>query len=126
MAGLSGGAPDTLFPQPDSPAGRLLGHLVGLQVPGTPIEVTLPGLASATRLSADVAASALSRLAADGLIQLEPEPESEHVSITVMLAPPLEDYGITAQWGDAEPPARATGRATSQARRRARSRDDQP
>ena len=49
----------------------------------------------ATRLAPDVAANALSRLSADGLVQLETEPESEQLNVTVMLAPPLEEYGIT-------------------------------
>ncbi len=94
------GPEDTLFPQPDSPAGRLLGHLVALQVPGTPMEVALSGLAGAVRLAPDVAAGALSRLASDGLISLDPEPESEHMSVTVMLSPPLDEYGIQPQWGE--------------------------
>lgn len=94
------GPEDTLFPQPDSPAGRLLGHLVALQVPGTPMEIALSGLAGAVRLAPDVAAGALSRLAGDGLISLDPEPESEHMSVTVMLSPPLDEYGIQPQWGE--------------------------
>src|SRR5262245_50245318 len=109
MAEIDAGASgvDALFPQPDSPAGRLLGHLVALQVPGMPIEIALSSLAAATRLDPDVAANALSRLSADGLVQLETEPESEQLSVTVMLAPPLEEYGITPSWGEpvSAPPA---------------------
>ncbi|HVG95891.1 MAG TPA: hypothetical protein VNK05_03240, partial [Chloroflexota bacterium] len=105
--GAGGPGVDALFPQPDSPAGRLLGHLVALQVPGMPIEIGLSGLAAATRLAPDVAANALSRLSADGLVQLETEPESEQLNVTVMLAPPLEEYGITPSWGDPVPPPSA-------------------
>jgi hypothetical protein len=97
----AGGIPDSLFPQPDSPGGRLLGRLVSLQVPGLPVEIALSALAQSVRLAPDVAASALSRLAADGLVQLETEPESEQLVVTVMLAPPLEDFGITPDWGEA-------------------------
>ncbi len=95
------GAPDSLFPQPDSPGGRLLGRLVSLQVPGLPVEIALSALAQSVRLAPDVAASVLSRLAADGLVQLETETESEQLVVTVMLAPPLEDFGITPDWGEA-------------------------
>ncbi|MDQ3699385.1 MAG: hypothetical protein M3442_00520, partial [Chloroflexota bacterium] len=98
LDGQTRGAEYTLFPQPDSPAGRLFGHLVALQVPGTPIEIALSGLAGAVRLDPDVAAGALSRLATDGLISLDQEPESEHMSVTVMVAPPLDEYGIQPHW----------------------------
>ncbi|HEX2035287.1 MAG TPA: hypothetical protein VHS99_13985, partial [Chloroflexota bacterium] len=81
---------------------------MSLQVPGTPIELALPSLAGDTRLPLDVAARVLSRLAADGLIELEPEPESEQLTITVLLAPALDEYGIQPQWGEGTevPPAR--------------------
>ena len=107
------GAPDSLFPQPDSPGGRLLGRLVALQVPGLPVEIALSALAQSVRLAPDVAASALSRLAADGLVQLETEPESEQLVVTVMLAPPLEDFGITPDWGEAARPGPIAGRPPS-------------
>jgi hypothetical protein len=96
-----GGARDSIFPQPESPGGRLFSRLVAAQVPGLPVEIALSALAQAARLAPDVAASALSRLAADGLVQLETEPESEQLVVTVMLAPPLEDFGITPDWGEA-------------------------
>lgn len=92
---------DRLFPQPQSPAGRLLGHLVALQVPGTPIETSLATLLEGVRLPPDVGARTLSQLAGDGLILLETEPESDRVNVTVLLAPPLAEFGIRPQWGDA-------------------------
>ena len=91
---------DTLFPPPQSAAGRLLGHLVALQVPGTPIETTPAAIAAASRLALDAVSRHLARLAGEGLLLLEPAPESERVSVTVLLAPPLEEYGIQPRWAE--------------------------
>ena len=115
----AGGVPDSLFPQPDSPGGRLLGRLVSLQVPGAP-GGDRPLRAGAVRApGSGCRRQRPLRLAADGLVQLETEPESEQLVVTVMLAPP-EDFGITPDWGEAAGPGPIAGRrAVRHARQRA-------
>lgn len=100
-AGSSGGASGALFPPPESPAGRLLAYLVGLQIPGLPVETSLPALAGGAGLPLEAARQALSRLSAETIVLVEPEPDSDRMSITVMTAPAAADYGITPRWAAA-------------------------
>jgi len=94
-------AADAMFPKPTSPAGRVLAHLVSSDVPGTPLETTLPAVAEATRLEKDDARRGLAQLEKDGFILTEPADTEagDLLTVTVLLAPPLEDYGITPRWG---------------------------
>jgi len=95
-------AADAMFPKPTSPAGRVLAHLVSSDVPGTPIETTLAAVAESTKLEKDDARRALAQLEKDGFILTEPgdAEASDVLTVTVLLAPPLEDYGITPRWGE--------------------------
>lgn len=95
-------AADAMFPKPTSPAGRVLAHLVSSDVPGTPIETTLAAVAELTKLEKDDARRALAQLEKDGFILTEPgdAETSDVLTVTVLLAPPLEDYGITPRWGE--------------------------
>jgi len=94
-------AADAMFPKPTSPAGRVLAHLVSSDVPGTPLETTLAAVAEATRLEKDDARRGLAQLEKDGFVLTEPaDTEADDLlTVTVLLAPPLEDYGITPRWG---------------------------
>jgi hypothetical protein len=103
------GPADTLFPPPRSPDGRLLSYLVAAQVPGTPIDTSLASLATAVRQAPDLVSRQLGRLAAQGLVLLEPEPDSEQMGVTVLVSPPLEEFGITPRWGEALPHATTGG-----------------
>jgi len=95
-------AADAMFPKPTSPAGRALAHLVSSDVPGTPIETTLAAVAESTKLEKDDARRAMAQLEKDGFILTEPgdAEASDVLTVTVLLAPPLEDYGITPRWGE--------------------------
>lgn len=101
-AGSGGGASSTLFPPPESPAGRLLAYLVGLQIPGLPVETSLPALAGGAGLPLEAARQALNRLSAETIVLVEPEPDSDRLSITVMTAPAAADYGISPRWAAAD------------------------
>jgi hypothetical protein len=98
---------DTLFPGPHSESGRLLAHLASLQIPGTPVETSVTALSGGARLSPDATSKALAELTDHGLILVEPGATTELVA-TVLLAPPLEEYGVRPQWAEPagpEPPA---------------------
>ncbi|CAA9277166.1 MAG: hypothetical protein AVDCRST_MAG77-3526 [uncultured Chloroflexi bacterium] len=118
---------DTLFPAPQSPSGRVLGHLVSLDVPGTPLQLTRGALATGAGIQPDDAIQALRQLERDGFLVSEgaesvpstngvdgtdagaqsPAGSNAIVTVTVLLAPPLQDYGISsARWGGtpARPP----------------------
>jgi hypothetical protein len=88
---------DALFPLPHSPAGKLLSYLVARQIPGTPIDTTTAGVAQGAGLPAADAAAALAKLADDGLVLIEAGGGDASI-ITVLLAPPLDEYGIQPDW----------------------------
>src|SRR6266542_780744 len=98
---------DALFPLPDSSAGKLLKHLVARQIPGTPIETRTADVARGASLRPADASAAMAKLADDGLILVEPGVAADAFTVTVLLAPPLEEFGITPEWGDAGAPVTA-------------------
>jgi hypothetical protein len=101
---------ETLFPAAQSPAGRVLAHLVSLEIPGTSVEISLDVLGRAASLTTDETVAALRHLHEERFVVLEGTPDAEQVSATVLLAPPLEEYGITARWGI---PAEATANGSA-------------
>jgi hypothetical protein len=86
-----------MFPAPHSPAGRVLSQLVSQDVPGTSLEMTRQTLARGARMEVDDAARALQQLESDGFVLVEAS--GDNLTVTVLLAPPLEDYGVRADWG---------------------------
>lgn len=91
---------DALFPEPASPAGKVLAHLVTQQIPGTAVEESRDALARATGLAPNAVEGALAHLSERGLILQESAPHAPQLAVTVLVAPPLEEFGITPQWGD--------------------------
>ena len=90
---------DSLFPSPGSVSGRVLGYLMSLEVPGTSIETRYRFIVEATGLSSDDVRSAIEQLGAGGLVAVEAQgADADQMEVTVLLAPPPEDYGVRARW----------------------------
>ena len=103
-------APDSLFPARQSAPGKMLAHLITLDVPGITLDVAEADLAGGAGLDKAEAAGALNRLEADGFIVADRDPSTGAVrSVTVMIAPPGEEYGVTTAWGAGQPVPPAAG-----------------
>lgn len=91
------------FPDPSSDAGRLLATLIAANVPGTAATWAPDELATASGLAPDEADAALAALVGDRIVGAARDGDA--VRLTVLLAPPLDAYGVTPQWGldDAAP-----------------------
>ena len=87
------------FPDPSSDPGRLLATLIAANVPGTVATWAAPDLATTAGLSPDEADAALAALVADRLV--DAGRQGETLRLAVLLAPPLDAYGIVPQWGEA-------------------------
>ena len=96
-------ADGTDFPDPSSDAGRLLATLIAANVPGTAATWAPDALATASGLAPDEADAALASLVSDRIAIAGGADDA--VRLTVLLAPSLDAYGVTPQWGldDATP-----------------------
>ena len=96
-------ADGTDFPDPSSDAGRLLATLIAANVPGTAATWAPDALATASGLAPDEADAALASLVSDRIVGAARD--GDGVRLTVLLAPSLDAYGVTPQWGldDATP-----------------------
>jgi hypothetical protein len=86
------------FPDPSTDAGRLLATLIAANVPGTVATWSADDLATAAGLAPLDADAALTALVSDGIVGGAREGQS--VRLTVLLAPPLDAYGVVPKWGD--------------------------
>ena len=86
------------FPDPSSDSGRLLATLIAANVPGTAATWAPEALATASGLAPDEADAALASLVSDRIVGVARD--GDGVRLTVLLAPPLDAYGVIPHWGD--------------------------
>ncbi|MSQ43515.1 MAG: hypothetical protein EXR45_04830 [Chloroflexi bacterium] len=95
---------DEAFPDPATPSGRVLATLIGAHVPGTPATWSNADLYRRTNLAGETAEAALAELEARRIVDVQASPDGASRRLTVMLAPPLDEYGVVPSWGQAPDP----------------------
>ena len=95
---------DEAFPDPATPSGRILATLIGAHVPGTPATWATADLYRSAGLAGDAAETALAGLQARRIVDVQATSDSSSRRLTVLLAPPLDEYGVVPSWGQASDP----------------------
>lgn len=90
---------DEAFPDPATPSGRILATLIGAHVPGTPATWATADLYRSAGLASETAETAIADLQARRILDVQATPGSASRRLTVLLAPPLDEYGVVPSWG---------------------------
>ena len=90
---------DEAFPDPATPSGRILATLIGAHVPGTPATWATADLYRSAGLAGETAETAIADLQARRILDVQATPGSASRRLTVLLAPPLDEYGVVPSWG---------------------------
>ncbi len=89
------------FPDPATPSGRILATLIGAHVPGTPATWATSDLHRSAGLARATAETALADLQSRRIVDVQATPDGASRRLTVLLAPPLDEYGVVPSWGQA-------------------------